>query len=85
MGHGMLDIRELRNIKMIKLLLILCALSMSVKAESLDELKQRFMNKINSCKDHAIKFDSRVQCQLAIANEIYVLLLIEQMKESSKK
>lgn len=70
---------------MIKLLLILCALSVSVHAETLDELKKRFMDKIANCKDTGFRYDTSVRCQLAIANEIYVLLLIEQMKESMKK
>ena len=59
-----------------KLLALLLCCSCAY-AETTDELKARFEKEIENCFSN--------NCQLAIANKLYLLLLIEQMKENGKK
>lgn len=53
-------------------------------AESIDEMKKRFMDEIEACDDCRgwnSRVDFRVQCQLKVNNKLMLLFLIEQMKE----
>lgn len=69
---------------MIKLFtfLVLCT---SVYSETTDELKIRFMKEIEICDDLLFKGDRSTACHLSIANKLYLLVLIEQMKSNGSK
>lgn len=66
---------------MIKFIAILTLAIMPLCAESIDEMKQRFMDEMKACD---VKYSwtvlGRVQCRLE-ANTLMLMLLIEQMKE----
>lgn len=72
--------------KMIKCIAMLTLAIMPICAESIDEMKKRFMDEIEAC-DNLVELrlqDYRIQCQLKINNKLMLLYLIEQMKEKNK-
>jgi hypothetical protein len=66
--------------KMLKYIAILMLAIMPLCAESIDEMKKRFMDEIEACDEGW----NAVQCQLKVNNKLMLLFLIEQMKESKK-
>lgn len=63
---------------MIKYIIILMLSIMPLCAESIEEMKKRFMDEIEKCAG------LHVNCMMKINNKLMLLLLIEQMKESKK-
>ena len=71
---------------MIKYIAVLMISIMPLCAESIDEMKKRFMDEIEACDEpKGIRLsDYRIKCQLKVNNKLMLLFLVEQMKESKK-
>ena len=63
---------------MIKYIAVLMISIMPLCAESIDEMKKRFMDEIEKCGAFTT---AGITCQLKINNKLMLLFLIEQMKE----